>query len=520
MIPGRSHIVPVVDRTLRPWPLGAVTPAHRPRPTMYSRPILWPLLCVLSGAASASPPCDAALHPHCGWEAGEAAPGGSTTHTSTGDQMLFSRPAANLPQERQLDFQLGNALFRRLWASAPASTQAADGLGPLYNARACFSCHHNDGRGRPPASPEESSNSLFLRLSIPPRSPEERAALASGRLAVIPEPTYGTQLQELAVQGQPSEGRLRVSYQEIAVTLADGTVIALRQPTYTIDQLGYGPLDEALLTSPRLAPQLPGLGLLEAIPEADLLARADPADADGDGISGRPNWVWSPARQAVALGRFGWKAGSSSVDEQSQAAFVNDIGISTPLQPQASGDCSLHQPICLAAPNGNSPQFEHLEAPRQVTDLVALYTRSLALPARPTADQPQVLAGKRLFHSAGCAACHTPHHRTGQQPAAPELSNQLIWPYTDLLLHDLGEGLADHRPEGEANGREWRTPPLWGIGRTEQVNGNTFYLHDGRARSLLEAILWHDGEAAAARAAVVAMPAAEREALLRFLGSL
>jgi CxxC motif-containing protein (DUF1111 family) len=274
------------------------------------------------------------------------------------------------------------------------------------------------------------------------------------------------------------------------------------------------------MLSPRVAQPMIGLGLLEAIPEADLLARADPEDADGDGISGRPNLAWSETAGRVAMGRFGWKAGQARIAEQAAAAMAGDIGVSNPLAPFPAGDCTPAQPDCMAAPTGASPQFASLEAPGEVMDLIDYYSRHLAVPARRDVGAPEVLAGKRLFYEAGCIACHTPKHATARDAADPALRGQLIWPYTDLLLHDLGDGLADGRPEGVADGQEWRTAPLWGIGLTETVNGHTYFLHDGRARNLTEAILWHGGEAEAAKERFRLMPPADRAALLAFLGSL
>jgi CxxC motif-containing protein (DUF1111 family) len=263
-----------------------------------------------------------------------------------------------------------------------------------------------------------------------------------------------------------------------------------------------------------------GLGLLEAIDEADLLARADPNDADGNGISGKANRVWSPDAGRVATGRFGWKAGVATVNEQSQAAFSGDIGISVPLHPAGAGECTERQTDCRAAPDGNSPEYHNLEADQTITDLVAFYARNLAVPQRRAVDDPQVLEGKRLFNEIGCGQCHTPKYTTRVDSIGAEQSGQLIWPYTDLLLHDMGEGLADGRPEGEANGREWRTAPLWGIGLTPVVNDHSYYLHDGRARNLLEAILWHGGEAQSHRDAVTRLSQSERDALIRFVESL
>jgi CxxC motif-containing protein (DUF1111 family) len=488
-------------------------------PIMHIRPLAVALvLAAAPGAESGDslvPPRDFSKP-----EAGEESPGGATTHRKAFDKNAYSHASANMSFERESQFKVGNGFFRRTWVSAPASTQAADGLGPLFNARSCQGCHLKDGRGHPPEGPEDNAVSMFLRLSIPPQTDTDRRLLAEGRVNVIAEPTYGTQLQNFAIQGLAAEGRMRIDHEEIPVTLADGETVRLRQPSYSVIDPGYGPLHPQVMLSPRVAPQMIGLGLLEAIPEEAVLALADPDDRNGDGISGRPNRVWSDAEGRVTLGRFGWKAGASSVDEQSQGAFAGDIGISVPFHPDGAGECTALQTACREAPNGNSVQHGHLEAGQDVTDLVAFYSRNLAVPARRDPAHPDVLAGKRLFHAIGCAGCHTPHFVTRTDSIGPEQSGQRIWPYTDLLLHDMGEGLADHRPEAAADGREWRTAPLWGIGLTPVVNGHGHYLHDGRARGLLEAILWHGGEAQAQRDAVTRLSKAEREQLLRFVESL
>jgi CxxC motif-containing protein (DUF1111 family) len=449
----------------------------------------------------------------------DALPGGATTHLRPPDAEAFSQPAANLGLERELDFKIGRRLFRRSWVSAPSSTRAADGLGPLFNARSCERCHARDGRGHPPAGPDEEAVSLVLHLSVPPRSEAERRALEAGRIAAVPEPIYGLQLQTFAIQGHVPEGRVHVAYTELPVELAGGAVVSLRRPRYEVRDLGYGPLQPDAQVSPRVAPAMIGMGLLEAIPEADLLARADPEDADGDGISGRARLVWSEAEQRMVLGRLGWKAGAPSVDAQTQSAFSLDIGMGVPLHPSGAGDCTERQTACRAAPTGGGGRGDP-EVARAIVDQMSFYARNLAVPARRGAGDPDVLAGKRIFHDLGCARCHTPGQRTRADSIGPEQSAQEIWPYTDLLLHDLGEDLADAGSEGAASAREWRTAPLWGIGLTPIVSGSATYLHDGRARSLLEAILWHAGEARAQRDAVRELPAAERDRLIRFLESL
>lgn len=455
-------------------------------------------------------------------EPGEEFPGGeATSRKSVDNANAFSNSSGNMPFRRELDFKVGNGVFRKLWVSSPSSTTSSDGLGPVFNSRSCQRCHLKDGRGHPPKAnfPDDDATSMFLRLSIPPETEEQKKQLAERHINVVPEPTYGTQLQDFSIQGIDAEGKMHIEYTEQAFTFPDGETLTLRKPTYTIAQPAYGPLHPKAMISPRVANPMIGLGLLEAVPEKDIRALADADDKNGDGISGRPNEVWSIINDKVMLGRFGWKAGAATVKEQSADAFAGDIGISNPLAPRPSGDCTPRQPKCLAAINGNSEK-EGVEAGKTFLDLVTFYSQNLAVPRRRNAANADVLAGKKLFHTTGCAACHAPSFTTGELEGQPHLSNQKIWPYTDMLLHDMGEGLADNRPEGVANGREWRTPPLWGIGLTHIVNGHEFFLHDGRARGLVEAVLWHGGEAEQSRDSFAALSRKEREKLIAFVKSL
>ena len=448
----------------------------------------------------------------------EAKPGGATTTRAMDTADAFSQSSDNMPFAREMDFKLGNGLFRKTWVAAPASTKASDGLGPLYNARACQDCHLKDGRGHVPDHPDQPRVSAFLRLSIPGGDAPEGI---EDYLATLPEPTYGGQLQDFAAPGHAPEGQMQITYTDLPVTLADGTVITLRRPAYSVTDPGYGPLHPDTMLSPRVAPQMIGLGLLEAIPAADILALADPEDANGDGISGRPNIVQSVEFGVPMLGRFGHKAGAPSVKEQSAGAFSGDMGLSTPLHPASAGDCSAAQTACQNAQHGQEAGIrDGLEVDGKSLDLVTFYSRNLAVPARRNPADPQVLRGKEIFHTSQCAACHQPKFVTNRLKDQPEQSFQLIWPFTDLLLHDMGEGLADNRPEARATGREWRTAPLWGIGLTAQVSGHTQFLHDGRARTLLEAILWHGGEAQAARDIVTTLSGEDRNALIAYLESL
>ena len=449
----------------------------------------------------------------------EAMQAGGATSIDPVTQDSFSHISATIPFEEEQPFRLGNALFKKLWVSAPSSTQASDGLGPLFNARSCMSCHVNDGRGKPPEG-GVSATSMFLRLSRPATTPEEQRAIASAEVVNFPDPTYGHQLQDLAVPGLPSEGKMAIRYTEEPVTLGDGETISLRRPTYEVTDLGYGPLDPTTTISPRVAPAMIGLGLIEAIPEADILAHADPDDADGDGIHGKAAIVRDHRTGKVALGRFGWKAQNASVRDQSADAFSNDIGISTPDRADPHGDCTEAEAKCGKMPTGVQKRLGKEEAPGPILDLVTFYSANLAVPARRKASFPATLQGKKIFYQSGCISCHMPKFVTRRDSADKAQAFQLIWPYSDFLLHDMGEGLADGQQVGSANGREWRTPPLWGIGLTQTVSGHSFFLHDGRARNLTEAILWHGGEAEKARDAFASLPGDDRQALITFLESL
>lgn len=449
----------------------------------------------------------------------ETLSGGAATSIDPIDRNAFAHLSANLPREDEMRFKLGRALFRKLWVPAPASTQASDGLGPLFNARSCETCHVRDGRGRPPEAGKDGT-SFLIRLSRPARSPEETATLADHSVISFPDPVYGAQLQDRAVPGLAAEGEPAVTYREEQVTLADGTTASLRHPRYSIENLGYGPLDPQTTISPRIAQPMIGLGLIEAIDPGDILVREDPKDRDGDGVSGRAAKARDLVSGEQAIGRFGWKAQAATVRDQTATALVTDIGISSPLAPRPGGDCTEAQTDCLGRPNGVQARLGEQETSAEILDLMTFYAQNLAVPARRRASFSETLEGKAQFMAMGCAACHTPEFTTRGDAAISALGGQRIWPYSDFLLHDMGDGLSDGQQVGEASGREWRTPPLWGIGLTSIVNGNSFYLHDGRARNLTEAILWHGGEATRSSDAFKAASARDRKSLITFLESL
>ena len=440
------------------------------------------------------------------------------THSKNTSSKAYTYPIDTLSHEQKMPFVLGESLFAKLWVSSPSSTTASDGLGPLYNARSCMRCHVRAGRGHPPepgiAQPTRSS---VVHLSIAPHTDAQRRAMALGLMGFVPEPTYGRQLQDHSVQGLPAEGWVKLSYTDWPVTLDDGEVVTLRKPEYTLTELNYGELHKDLQSSFRVTPPMIGLGLIEAIPEASIKANADPDDQNQDGISGRTNKVWNIATRHTAMGRFGWKAGQPTLDQQNRNALITDIGLSNTLFPTGFGECTDAQSVCQSLPDGNSEHLDGVEVSDQMVDMINAYTQFLGVPNRRYS--PEADAGESLFYNVGCAACHTPSFRTAKD-APKGLADQLIWPYSDFLLHDMGEGLADHRQEYQADGQEWRTPPLWGVGLAQKVNPKAGFLHDGRARTLEEAILWHGGEAESAKAAYAGLSLVDRTHLIRFLESL
>ena len=426
--------------------------------------------------------------------------GGETTAFSAGVN-AFELSARNLDNELRRTFEVGDSFFNQNWVTAPASTEARDGLGPTHNAQSCSSCHSHDGRGKPPDNADDPVRGLLLRLSI---------TSANGPLD---EPVYGGQLQDRSIAGVPAEGRIAISYEEVPGQYPDGTPYTLRRPAYGIEELAIGPIHPEVQISPRVAPVTFGMGLLEAIPEDRVLELADPKDENGDGISGRANYVWDVVQGKLTLGRFGWKANQPTVIQQAAGAFLGDIGITSSLFPDEN--CPVEQEACRRSPTGGAPQISDARLEK-----VTIYVQTLAVPAMRNTEDKAVKQGARLFVESQCSACHTPRHETGETHALEPLRSQVIFPYTDLLLHDMGPGLADNRPDGLPSGTEWRTPPLWGIGLVDTVNGHTMFLHDGRARSIEEAILWHGGEAESSKNYFTGLTREERQALIKFLESL
>lgn len=478
--------------------------------------------------------------------------GGDNTVFDTSNE-AFTNPLPLLTTAELAEFEEGDELFEEIW-------RGNDGLGPIFNATSCEGCHIEDGRGRPPAFTGETGTGLLLRLALNQQN-------ANG--STLPDPVYGGQLQDDSTRRTDAEGTIDLSYQPIIGTYPDGTSYTLYQPTYDIVNLAYGDLHNDVTLSPRLAGQMIGLGLLEAIPDQTLLSLADPTDANGDGISGRVNRVWDTVAGSLSIGRFGWKANQPNLLQQTAGAFNGDIGVTSSLNPDQpctdfqlecfmnrlnrrgtnrrdnqrgqnnpppppnrrgnnppppnNGQNNPPPPPNLGQNNPPPPNDAPISTQPEVTDeelrLVTFYSSTLAVPAQRNPTDPQVVLGQTLFESANCSSCHIPTLQTGEHPISA-LSNQTIHPYTDLLLHDMGAGLADGQLDFQASGSEWRTAPLWGIGLLEEVNGYAFYLHDGRARTLEEAIMWHGGEATASQNAFASMSASDKAALIAFLKSL
>ncbi len=415
----------------------------------------------------------------------------------------YLMPMPGLNDQELARFNEGRGLFTQMWVIPPSRDTQVDGLGPLYNRISCVACHPDNGRGRAPDGPEGEMRSMLVRLSIPGAGPHG---------GPMPHPVYGDQLNEQGVPGVPGEGRAEVHYRETIEILGDGQPVSLRWPEIRLTEAGYGAFGP-ILTSPRMGPAITGMGLLDAVSEAELLAWADPQDRDGDGISGRPNRVWDAEAAKPALGRFGYKANVATLRQQIAGAFVGDLGITSPLH--RAKNCTTAQTACREAIDGGA-----LELSDQQLDDITFYHQMLAVPVRRDESSSTVTQGEALFHQIGCAACHRPSMRTSKQAQPARLADRIIEPYSDLLLHDLGAALSDGRRDYQASGREWRTAPLWGIGLAEVVADEVGYLHDGRARNLLEAILWHGGEAAASREGFKALDSEQRADLLAFLSSL
>ncbi len=430
------------------------------------------------------------------YEVGEENAGGiNTVELETSSTFDTPSPALS-PAELEMH-KAGLVLFEGKFVTNPAPVHG--GLGPLFNTSSCEGCHAKNGRSGFPVF-QNDLGGLLLRISMDGKGPHGEP---------VNVPNFGTQLQNKAVIGVTPEAQVNWIIEAHIESFVDGVEVALQKPIFSITN-PYVAIPGNVLISPRMAPPVFGLGLLDAVSENTILSHVDENDADHDGISGKANYVWDELNGKPAIGKFGWKASQPNLYQQTAKAFNEDMGLTNTLFDIESSKGQIQS-------DGYS---DDPELSTQDMVLTTFYTQSLGAPKRRSAKNVDVLKGKQIFMEAKCGSCHIPKLTTGITPDNPFNNNQAIYPYTDLLLHDMGAGLADNRSDFLANGQEWRTAPLWGIGLTEVVNGHTNFLHDGRARNLIEAILWHGGEAEASKNYVKKLTKEDRSSLLSFLNSL
>ena len=431
--------------------------------------------------------------------------------TSRADDQAYLEPIEGLTADQRFRFERGRIGFFARWVVAP-SLAGEWGLGPLFNAEACGDCHVNGGRAAPPVGPDEVPMATLARVSIPGTSEHGGPR---------PDPRYGGQIQTLGLMGVDPrahghgervrpEADVDIRWVEQDFAYPDGAIVSLRAPELEVTALEYGPLSPDAAFGLRHSQPIFGLGLLEAVPEEAILA-LEARQAEW-GLAGRANRVWSIRAGEHQIGRFGWKANQPTIRQQIETAFHQDIGVTS--ETFGEENCTAVQADCLAQPPGNQPELIAQDAAN-----LELWTLALAVPAPRDSDLPDVQRGKALFSEIGCAACHRPELRTGEHPVLPQLGGQRIEAYTDLLVHDMGPGLCNGMQDYLAGPCDWRTQPLWGLGLAGVV-ATEAYLHDGRARTMEEAILWHGGEAQKAQEGFANAPASDRAALLRFLKSL
>ena len=445
----------------------------------------------------------------------------TTSDKTVVPQEVYRQPVAGLTAKQKQVFLHGERVFTNFWMavnnpviplvwdlSQPGPAGGEWGLGPMFLATNCAACHLNAGRGRALDNSTSLAVQHVLRISLPGEGPHGSPKS---------DPHYGTDIQMFDTvtrkdpEARAGEAEVYIDWTAKEFSFPDGETLVLRQPKVRIEKLNFGPLADGVMMSLRNSQAMVGMGYLEAISDKDILQVAQQQKSQG--LNGRPNYVRDDINKKQAMGRFGWKANQPSIRQQIAAAFAADIGVTSSLYPLT--ECTPVQHECLAAIKAPKPELRP-----DMWDALTFWTQALAVPERRDTDKPEVQRGEALFTSSGCAMCHVPEWRTGKYAAVPSISNQRIRPYTDLLLHDMGPDLADGRPDFKAGGNDWRTPPLWGIGLSKQVSASTSFLHDGRARNLLEAVVWHGGEAKASRDKFTALPAEQRKDLITFLESL
>ncbi|MNJ92711.1 Cytochrome c [compost metagenome] len=493
-------------------------------------------MMVVIGAANAAPSIDMDyIH--------AVKSGGDATIMIKGESIrAYRNPAPNLSEEEVRRHLTGDALFEKNFSDDPSRYDY--GLGPVFNNTNCNACHSKDGRGALPVMPRgqewvqlRQNESLFLRISIESAASQHPKSALNNWGAPVAVPGFSDQLFHLGSMGVrddlPGVGQAQVwmSYEKSTFTYPDGTEVELRKPIFKITepydqyfdsvtgQVRSRLLEKDVKTSPRMGTVMVGLALLEAIKEEDIRALAA-RDLSAEGVKGQVNMVFDIQKALandpypVSMGRFGLKNNTPSVFHQSLGALRGDIGVTNYAFPKES---IAGTPLFEDFVKDQSPK--PLEASNQVADDLVFYSQTLAVPSRRNVTEAEVIRGGEIFHQTSCTTCHQPSFTTGPH-AISAFANQKIYPYTDMLLHDMGDGLADGRQDFDANGRQWKTRPLWGIGQTQTVNPRAGFLHDGRARTLEEAILWHGGEAEYSKNKFVALPEADRGALIRFIRSL
>lgn len=417
------------------------------------------------------------------------------------NKSLLLKPIKKLNDEEYDQFILGRSFFTIPWVEAPSATTARDGLGPLFNANTCVSCHPRNGRGTLFNSKGNTARSLVVRLSIPSNGSLLHETKKE-KMGFVPEPTYGAQISINGVHGVPFEAKPKVEFEEVSVVFPDGEKDTILKPKYTLIENNYGEFNKNTSYTFRMAPSLHGLGLLEDISNEDILANQDINDKNNDGISGKANMVYSPLTKQIELGKYTWKASSATILEQTAGAAHNDMGLTSSLIQVEN--CTDSQKLCNEAPK---PRDKN-----DITDLrldaMAYYIRNLK--AYKPKETKSFKEGLEIFEEVSCSKCHITNFKTK--------SGLNIAPYTDLLLHDMGDDLSDGRSEFKANKNEWRTAPLWGLALHEKITAKKpRLLHDGRARNFQEAILWHGGEASGAKNAYMSLAKEKREKLIKFL---
>ena len=436
-------------------------------------------------------------------ERSEALTGGAGTIENTGKN-AYSQHLTTLSFEDRQNFLIGNGFFRKLWIAAPSSTISSDGLGPIYNARACQSCHIKDGRGHLPET--EKPLSLVVKIG------------EYKNLNLIPDQIYGKQFQFFAIPGMSAEVQGNIIKEEYITNLNNNYNLHSKKVDFDIQSLNFGDIKTKNSMSLRISPQVYGVGLIDSIEESDILVKSDENDLDGDGISGIARIV-KDEQGKDRVGRFGIRASTPNLTVQSGVAFMHDMGISNPVGKNAYGDCTKKQKDCFKFTTGINKN-DKVEVSEEILEKVVFYLSSLSPPKRRNVNDKDVLRGKEIFYESKCTSCHTPKYVTSKNAKFDFLKFQLIWPYSDFLLHDMGDNLADKNLEGKITNREWKTPALWGIGLAKKVNSRATFLHDGRAETILEAILLHGGEASYSIEYLLQNHKNELQELLKFVESL